>query len=397
MLFRSKIHYKCVNILSNNISFEEAACFYVNPLTIIAMIDEVKKAGLKSFVHTAAASSLGKMLVKYCQKVDLNCICVVRKKTQEETLVKIGAKYVLDSTTGDFAENFKKLTKELDAKLVFDAVGGDLTAILVKNLPEGSKILIYGVLGGSFKGFDPGILIFKNITIAGYHLGKTETGTSISKTIEAMDLIKKDLESEKIFVTEIGSKFSLSQYMELIKNYKSLSSVGKPLIMPNQKEKVEKPYPRALSHFGISVPNIEKAIKFYQDVFNWIIIKGPIIVKENENNEMSTLMSTTIGEGFKELKVAYLITGEGIGVEIFELNQSLNKPNKYDFWKTGIFHISVRTPQIEETSKKLIEHGGKAKSKIHNISADGKNKIQYVEDPFGNVIELYCGSYEVLA
>ena len=46
--------------------------------------------------------------------------------------------------------------------------------------------------------------------------------------------------------------------MEIFKNYQSLCSVGKPLIMPNEKEAIEKQYPRVFSHFGISVPNIEK-------------------------------------------------------------------------------------------------------------------------------------------
>ena len=40
----AKIHYKFVDILSSNISYEEASCFYANPLTIIAIVDEVKKA-----------------------------------------------------------------------------------------------------------------------------------------------------------------------------------------------------------------------------------------------------------------------------------------------------------------------------------------------------------------
>ena len=75
-----------------------------------------------------------------------------------------------------------------------------MTAIIAKNLLEGSKILINGVMNGSFKGFDPGLLIFKSITIAGYHFLRTDIGSSISKIIEAKEIIKKDLESEKIFV-----------------------------------------------------------------------------------------------------------------------------------------------------------------------------------------------------
>jgi hypothetical protein len=35
---------------------------FVNPLTAIVMLDKVKSAHIKAIVHTAAASSLGRMM-----------------------------------------------------------------------------------------------------------------------------------------------------------------------------------------------------------------------------------------------------------------------------------------------------------------------------------------------
>ena len=39
-------------------------------------------------------------------------------------------------------------------------------------------------------------------------------------------------------------------------------------------------YPRAFSHIGITVPNLEEAVKFYSDVMGWYIMMGPTEVLE---------------------------------------------------------------------------------------------------------------------
>ena len=35
-------------------------------------------------------------------------------------------------------------------------------------------------------------------------------------------------------------------------------------------------YPRTVNHVAISVPDIEKAVKWYNDVLGFVVIKGPI-------------------------------------------------------------------------------------------------------------------------
>ncbi|RUM55705.1 MAG: glyoxalase, partial [Marinomonas sp.] len=35
------------------------------------------------------------------------------------------------------------------------------------------------------------------------------------------------------------------------------------------------PYPRTFSHIGISVPDLEAAVKFYTEVLGWYLIMEP--------------------------------------------------------------------------------------------------------------------------
>jgi catechol-2,3-dioxygenase len=39
-------------------------------------------------------------------------------------------------------------------------------------------------------------------------------------------------------------------------------------------------YPKTFSHVGISVPKIEEAVKFYEEVMGWYTIMKPTVVKE---------------------------------------------------------------------------------------------------------------------
>ena len=48
-------------------------------------------------------------------------------------------------------------------------------------------------------------------------------------------------------------------------------------------------YPRTFSHIGISVPDVEKAAKFYSDVMGWYHIMEPTIITEEAHTHWSNV------------------------------------------------------------------------------------------------------------
>ena len=82
--------------IPDNLTFNQAACTFVNPFTVIAMLDVVKDADVKAVVHTAAASALGRMMVRYFKDNGVKVINVVRRPEQIEILKKEGAEFILD-------------------------------------------------------------------------------------------------------------------------------------------------------------------------------------------------------------------------------------------------------------------------------------------------------------
>lgn len=104
-------------------SRDGASCF-VNPLTALSFVETMRMEGRKGIVHTAAASNLGQMLVKICQKDNVPLVNIVRKQEQADILKGLGAKYVVDSTSPNFMEELITALAETDTTLGFDAIGG---------------------------------------------------------------------------------------------------------------------------------------------------------------------------------------------------------------------------------------------------------------------------------
>ncbi len=102
----------------------EGASSFVNPLTVVGMVETMRREGHKAIVHTAAASNLGQMLVRYCREENVPLVNVVRKPEQVELLKDLGAEYVLDSNAPTFLEDLTEAIAKTGATIAFDAIGG---------------------------------------------------------------------------------------------------------------------------------------------------------------------------------------------------------------------------------------------------------------------------------
>ena len=102
---------------------EGASCF-VNPLTALGMTETMRLEGHKALVHTAAASNLGQMLNRICQKDGIGLVNIVRKQAQEDILKAQGAIHVCNSSAPTFMDDLTKALAATGATIAFDAIGG---------------------------------------------------------------------------------------------------------------------------------------------------------------------------------------------------------------------------------------------------------------------------------
>ena len=121
--------YRCLRVsdcmpLPADTTPAEGASWFVNPLTALGMTETMRREGHKALVHTAAASNLGQMLNKVCIKDGIALVNIVRSRGQAETLRKIGAKHVVDSTSPRFMDDLTDALAATGATVAFDAIGG---------------------------------------------------------------------------------------------------------------------------------------------------------------------------------------------------------------------------------------------------------------------------------
>ncbi|MBK1832619.1 lactoylglutathione lyase family protein [Roseibacillus ishigakijimensis] len=156
-----------------------------------------------------------------------------------------------------------------------------------------------------------------------------------------------------------------------------------------------KTFPRTFSHIGLSVPNLDEAVAFYENVMGWYTIMKPTEVVEEGESAIGQMCLDVFGRGWESFRIAHLSTGDKIGIELFEFRNN-EKPDRFDYWRTGTFHFCVQDPEIEKLVEKIVAHGGKQRMPIREYYPGEKPyRMVYVEDPFGIVFEIYTHSYEL--
>jgi len=155
-------------------------------------------------------------------------------------------------------------------------------------------------------------------------------------------------------------------------------------------------YPKSFSHIGITVPNINEAVKFYSEVMGWYVIMEPSKVKKEKETAIGQMCIDVFGNEWNEFEIAHLATSDGIGIELFCFPNGIKKAPEFNPFNTGLFHFCVQDPNIEELIEKIVSYGGKQRMPIREYYPNEKPfKMCYVEDPFGIVFEIYTHSYEL--
>lgn len=186
--------YTGVFPLPNSLPIEDAASFFVNPYTAVALFDTARQEGAKAFVHTAAASQLGQMMVKLAETEKMEIINVVRRDEQATLLKKLGAKHVV-VTSGDesaWKKELKDKIKELNATVAFDAVAGRSTGDMLDCMPKYGTVYVYGGLAGAVTNVSPMDLIYRFKKLKGFFLtGWIQNGGTLSMALRLRNASSK--------------------------------------------------------------------------------------------------------------------------------------------------------------------------------------------------------------
>lgn len=239
----------CLPLPEGTTPAEGASCF-VNPLTALSMVETMRRENHTALVHTAAASNLGQMLNKICLKDGIALVNIVRSAEQADTLRKLGAKYICNSTSPSFMDELTDALSATGATLAFDAVGGGRLAnqILIAmeaainrkmttysryGSPVHKQVYTYGVLDNS-----PIVIDRTNVGMAwgvgGWLLTYFLEKIGPQATQKLRERIVAELKTT--FASHYTAEISLTEALqpEVIKAYNRRATGEKYLINPNK-------------------------------------------------------------------------------------------------------------------------------------------------------------------
>ena len=217
-----------------DIPAEQAATFVINPFTAFGLLDRAVALGSKTVIVNAAASQVGRLVIRMAKPRKIDVIAIVRREEQQRALVAIGAEQVLLSTDPDFEKQLNAAAHQEKARVAFDCIAGPATAQLLTAMPTHSSVIVYGRLDRSpddvYGGRYPvGHMIFAGDRIEGFWLSYD------LKRLGVWRLLRRSKELQRMFrqgliKTEIQSRSAIEDFPAAIDAYASNMSAGKAIL-----------------------------------------------------------------------------------------------------------------------------------------------------------------------
>jgi NADPH2:quinone reductase len=214
----------------DDISDEQAACFFVNPATVLAMARHVLAVPSGDWLlQSAAGSTLGRMLIKLGRHDGFKTLNVVRRREAIDELKALGGDAVISSADGPIDEQVRRITGGDGARCAVDPVGGETGTGIFRSLAPGGRILLYGTLSGEPITVDPRLVISGPRSVEGFWLGHWMLGRSIPSALLVFREIAA-LIRQGVLNSDIGQVFPLGEIKQAAQEAAIVGRQGKVLV-----------------------------------------------------------------------------------------------------------------------------------------------------------------------
>ena len=200
--------------ISGSLSVEQAATFFVNPATAWVMTREVLKVPQGEWlVQTAAASSLGRMIIRLGRHCGFRTLNIVRREAQAEQLRALGADHVevsdgSEASQAALAARLRSICGASGVRFAVDAVGGPLGSAVIQSLGPAGRMLAFGTLSGLPLKFSPRTLMTVGSSVEGFWLGNFMAQKGLLFKLGLVRTLTK-LIHQNVLSTEIGGIWNL--------------------------------------------------------------------------------------------------------------------------------------------------------------------------------------------
>jgi len=150
---------------------------------------------------------------------------------------------------------------------------------------------------------------------------------------------------------------------------------------------------RAVNHLGLSVPDLDAALGWYQEVLGFHLLTPPTEMRADDPG-LGDALTAMLGPSVRRFRMAHLTAGNGVGLQIFEFIDPAGESNVSGEtpWHGGFTHLCVTAPDIEALAQQIAERGGRSSAVFRSIPGR-PYAAAYCNDPWGNVIEINSHGY----
>lgn len=213
------------------LSDQSAAQLLVNPFTTYALLtDELSLAEGDWLLQTAAASTLGRMVVQLAHRRGIRTINVVRRHAQAAELLALGADAVIATEGEDLVDRVLEITGGAGVRGAIDAVSGTLARHVARCLAPGGVMIAFGLLSGdTTMPIDVPDLLFKGATVRGFWLPlwfERQTPEGMAQSVgQIITLV-----AEGAMTPQVAGEYDLADFSDALVHAARVGRSGKVLL-----------------------------------------------------------------------------------------------------------------------------------------------------------------------
>lgn len=153
--------------LDDAVSDEAAAQLIAMPLSALALLETLAVPAGAWLVQNAANGAVGKALDHFARARGVKVLGLVRR---EAGVAEAGGMHVVSTADAGWRERVAAIVGDAPVVAAVDSVGGGASNEVLGLLSPGGTLLAFGAMSGEPMQLDPGVLIFKNLTVKGFWL-----------------------------------------------------------------------------------------------------------------------------------------------------------------------------------------------------------------------------------
>lgn len=214
----------------DDLSDEQAAMFFVNPVTAVAMVRDVLRVPPGEWLlQSAAGSALGHMVIRLGKLDGFKTINVVRRREQAEELRKYGGDVCLSEADGPIEQQVMDATGGKGVRYAIDPVGGATGTAVVRCLTASGHALLYGLLSGEPIEVDPRLMITGSKKVEGFWLAEWLPRQGIPKSLRTFRTVKR-LMREGVIQIDVAGVYPIEKIADATRHVQSAARGGKVIL-----------------------------------------------------------------------------------------------------------------------------------------------------------------------